>query len=81
VVEKAWHLDRVLKVWHLGVGAAAAKMPPDRCWGKGKETHAGWPERLRQILGYLERVLRCGCLRDMGAVQSIKKQETEISRR
>jgi hypothetical protein len=32
-----WHLGRVLKVGSLGAGAAAAKMPPDRCWGTGKE--------------------------------------------
>ena len=32
-----WHLGRVLKVGISGAGAAAAKMPPDRCsWGKGR---------------------------------------------
>jgi hypothetical protein len=63
----------VLKVWHLGVGAAAAKMPPDRCWGKGNSPLVA---RTAEAPGYLERVSSSVYLRDMSARQSVKKQKS-----
>lgn len=63
------------KGWHLGAGAAAAKMPPDR-WMLGKETHAGWPEWLRQIpgRGTSESLVLRVCSSDMNIGESVKKE-------
>jgi len=46
------HLDRVLKVGILGERRSGGKNASRSRLGTGK-THAWWPERLRQILGYL----------------------------